>query len=215
MQEHHLTVRKTARYFTLGTIGPDIEKIWLTCHGYAQLAADFIPGFEPLNNGRHLVLAPEALSRFYLRGFAGRIGATWMTKEDRLNEINDYVNYLEDLLTAIKTELNNDSVKINAMGFSQGTATISRWFVNTNHKVDNLILWAGAMPPELPGGSAQQRFNGTNLIYVLGDEDPYYEEPALKAELFRLKSAGLQPNVLRFKGGHVIDPEMLVRLSEF
>ena len=36
-------------------------------------------------------MAPEGLSRFYLEGFSGKVGATWMTREDRLNDIDNYL----------------------------------------------------------------------------------------------------------------------------
>ena len=48
-------------------------------------------------------MAPEALSRFYADVTPGRhgptstVGATWMTREDRENEIRDYVAYLDEM----------------------------------------------------------------------------------------------------------------------
>ncbi|MEZ4763957.1 MAG: hypothetical protein R3C26_12480 [Calditrichia bacterium] len=41
------------------------------------------------------------MSRFYLQSTNGRIGATWMTREDRENEIADYLAYLNNLSEAI------------------------------------------------------------------------------------------------------------------
>ena len=215
MQEHHLKITRTARYYTIGEKNQHTECIWLACHGYGQLASEFISGFEPLLDGKHLVVAPEALSRFYLRGFTGQVGATWMTKEDREHEIGDYVSYLETLLENVCGASDVNEMKINALGFSQGTATICRWFVKTKYKIENLILCAGAIPPELTAESALSSFKTSRLVYVLGDSDPYYEAKALKAELFRLKKSGLQPEVLRFKGGHIIDAEMLAKLAGF
>ena len=41
MQEHHLSVERTARYYTLGSLdGP--RDVWFVCHGYGQLAARFL-----------------------------------------------------------------------------------------------------------------------------------------------------------------------------
>jgi hypothetical protein len=50
-------------------------------------------------------VAPEGLSRFYFEGgFHGpgsKVGATWMTREDRLAKIEDYVGYLDALHDAV------------------------------------------------------------------------------------------------------------------
>ncbi len=94
--EHHITVARTARYFTIGD--PAATEIWFVCHGYGQLAARFLKRFEPITEGARLVVAPEGLSRFYVGSGERRdqpVGATWMTREDRLHEIADYVKYLD------------------------------------------------------------------------------------------------------------------------
>ena len=95
MQENHIKIAKTARYFQLAEIGSEIREVWFVCHGYGQHAGYFLKHFECLNNGGRLIVAPEGLSRFYLDGFYGRIGASWMTREDRLNDIKDYVLFLD------------------------------------------------------------------------------------------------------------------------
>ena len=81
MEEHNIKIEKTARYYSLGDFNEKTEAVWIVCHGYAQLASDFIKDFEPLANETTVIIAPEALSRFYTKGFFGKVGATWMTKE--------------------------------------------------------------------------------------------------------------------------------------
>jgi len=66
MREHHLIVPRSARYFTLGELGPGTRDVWFVCHGYGQLAGRFLRQFEPLMDGTRFVVAPEGLSRFYL-----------------------------------------------------------------------------------------------------------------------------------------------------
>jgi len=94
---HSVIINKTARYFTLGTLSDKIETVWFVLHGYGQLAKDFIDEFSILENNTTYIIAPEAINKFYLRGFTGKIGATWLTKEDRENEIKDYNNFLENV----------------------------------------------------------------------------------------------------------------------
>src|ERR1019366_4806806 len=101
--QHHIPVQKTARYYTLGQIGPEITDVWFACHGYGQLASDFAAEFECIEAPERLIVVPEALSRFYvpagpgLHGPDAKVGATWMTREDRESEIADYVSYLDEL----------------------------------------------------------------------------------------------------------------------
>src|SRR5690242_4086162 len=137
--QHHLSTPRTARYFTLGNL-QDAKEIWFVLHGYGYLAEDFIKNFQALSYNNTLIIAPEALSRFYLRGFGGNIGASWMTREDRLSEIDDYILYLDNLYSEI---IENTSVnKITAVGFSQGGPAVLRWLANGKSKVDNVVLWS-------------------------------------------------------------------------
>ncbi|MBK7947090.1 MAG: hypothetical protein IPJ85_18060 [Flavobacteriales bacterium] len=91
MEERFIQVQRTARYHVLGTLEAAPE-IWIAIHGYGQLARYFLNNFKGLEEGRCIV-APEGLSRFYLDAEHARVGATWMTREDRLHEIDDHVAY--------------------------------------------------------------------------------------------------------------------------
>ena len=130
--ERHLKVTRTARYWTVGDPGQgDGGEIWFVLHGYKQLARRFLRRFEALATDRRMLVAPEALSRFYVSPEPGRhgprsvVGATWMTREDRLNEIEDYVAYLDGLAE----ELGAARHRMTVLGFSQGVATATRWVV--------------------------------------------------------------------------------------
>jgi hypothetical protein len=92
LNEHHITVTKTARYYSQGVLNATTERIWIVVHGYLQRAEDFIKMFDFLDDGKTYIVAPEALNRSYLKGGYDKTGATWMTKDDRENEIKDYVN---------------------------------------------------------------------------------------------------------------------------
>jgi len=129
LQEHHLTVSRTARYFTLGESPRGVEEVWFACHGYAQLAGRFLEKLRVLEDRQRYVVAPEGLSRFYLTESPAerRVGASWMTREDRLHEIDDYVRYLDALYREVLGRVEGPAARVTALGFSQGTATVSRW----------------------------------------------------------------------------------------
>src|SRR5207245_2948078 len=61
----HIRVARTAPYEVLGS-EKTAREIWFVLHGYGQLASSFIRAFAPLDDGTRLIVAPEALNRFYL-----------------------------------------------------------------------------------------------------------------------------------------------------
>ena len=218
--EHHLTVQRTARYCTLGDAGANARDIWIVCHGFAQLARAFIEEFRPIAIEGRLIVAPEALNRFYMNrdgGRAGanaRVGATWMTREDRLAEIDDYVRYLDDLHREIIQPPSRSGARVTALGFSQGTATVARWLVQGTAKLDRVVLWAGLLPPEIdPAGPHRDRLGAAELVLVHGTRDEMLDAQQLRTQREALERAGARITVLEFDGGHRMDRETLARLA--
>jgi predicted esterase len=208
MQEHHLQVRRTARYHVLGDIRT-AKVLWIVVHGYGQLARFFLNHFEEV--GEELcVVAPEGLSRFYLDPEHQRVGATWMTREDRLHEIEDHVAYLDQLVAALLKDAGRE-LPVNALGFSQGVATVSRWSLRGKTQLDRLVFWAGSIPPELDRG-ALRPWRAKRVDLVLGDKDQFLKEADLKAMEQRLLSVEVPVKVHRFKGGHGMDKMVLGRV---
>ena len=204
-----IIVSKTARYFVLGEPSNKIESIWFVLHGFAQLAEDFIKNFESFADNTKLIIAPEALNKFYIKGAEGSIGATWMTKEDRQNEINDYVNYLNELCDEVLKQFAERKVKINVLGFSQGGATAARWTVMGNSQLDRLIIWGSPLPPDIDLHTHRELLNTLDLAIVAGDEDYYLTRELLESEVARLNLNKIDHQVHIFKGKHQIDPESL------
>ena len=220
MREHHITVSKTARYFTLGDASKSPRQVWFVCHGYGQLAARFLRHFEGLDDGQRLIVAPEALSRFYLDGTSPgshvdrRVGATWMTREDRLGEINDYVNYLDALYAHICGRVNRADVEVHALGFSQGVATVCRWVATGSATVDHLTVWAGFVPPDLDLEASQERFQSLRLLVVAGTRDEYAAPEQVAEHEARLRSHRIACRLVTFDGGHHLDGDVLRQLAE-
>jgi predicted esterase len=218
---HAIRVRRTARYYTLGPTHGFPRELWVVCHGYGQLAQRFLSQFAVLDDGTRLIVAPEALSRFYVdpiaerRGqSAPRIGASWMTKEDREAEIADYVAYLEQLTTEVRHHLTGAGPRIVVLGFSQGTATVCRWLAASELRADEIVLWAGGIPPELDLASWADNLHGAALSLVAGETDELVTANTVAAEGERLSAAGVAFTLHRYEGGHRIDPEALARLAE-
>ena len=208
---HHITVPRTARYHTVGAA--EARNVWFVLHGYGQLARYFMRPFATLADGTRRIIAPEALSRFYLDGFDGRIGATWMTSADREHEIDDYVRYLDALADEVLPET-SDAPHITALGFSQGTATACRWAALGRHTIDRLVLWAGGVPPDLDLAAHRAFFERVDLTLIIGAEDEFIPEQRVEEEIARLDEHGIPHRTIRFDGGHRIDPAVLKRVAE-
>jgi len=208
---HAIAVPRTARYFTLGPTHGFPRELWFVCHGYGQLAGRFIRQFKSLDDGTRLVVAPEALSRFYLDPIpkrrndpSPRIGASWMTREDREAEIADYVSYLERLAEEVRHSLTGAAPRIVVLGFSQGTATVCRWLAASAVRADQLVLWSGTIPPELDPAAWAERLHGAAITLVAGERDELVPPATMAAEAERLSAAGVAFTMQRFDGAHDI-----------
>ena len=212
--EHHLNVTRTARYFTLGdpaTAG----HVWFAIHGYGQLAATFLTHLATLNAPSRLLVAPEALSRFYLSEGTGPPGASWMTKEDREHEIQDYVSFLDQVSAEIRSRC-PAGTRFYGFGFSQGVATLGRWFDRGTARLDGFCLWAGTLPQEMVLAQRHPALDGQPIALVLGQRDKYLDQDWLDNETRRVSSAGAsEVRQFSFDGGHRLDRTVLAQVAGF
>jgi predicted esterase len=212
MQNNTLTISKTARYSTIGSLDDNTTDVWFVIHGYGQLAEFFIQKFQVLDNGKTFIVAPEALSKFYLKEFSGRVGATWMTKEDRENEISDYLNYLNQLYSHVFEGKNPENYRINILGFSQGTATVCRWCMNDSIKYDRLILWAGFFGKGIQDIITPEKLLDKDVVAVYGTRDEFLVKINLESYEFDLTDAIPHIEIITFDGTHTIVDEALKKL---
>ena len=216
--EHHLEVTRTARYVTVGGTA-DVREVWVAIHGFGQLARRFARMCAPLAAPHRLVVVPEALNRYYLPTDPGqppeqaRVGATWMTREDREAEIRDYVGYLDTLYDAVCAPHVARGATVRVLGFSQGVATATRWFALGRAPTDQLVCWAGALPHDLDLMAHRVRLAAADLVLVLGDRDEFATWAAIEAQELRLAQAEIPHRTMRFEGGHHLDGEILRQLG--
>ena len=143
MEEHSISIQKTTRYYTCGDISK-ASRLLVVLHGYGQSAFFFLKKFEFLADKGYYIVAPEGMHRFYLEGTSGRVGASWMTREARLDDIRDNFNYLESLVSKIQEQ--KTFISVDLLGFSQGAATTTRWFEHSKISFRSLVLWASVFP---------------------------------------------------------------------
>lgn len=208
MKENHLITPRTARFYTIGELNHSTKNIWIVLHGYAQLAKEFIVTFEVLNNGKNFIIAPEGLNRFYSRHKTQTVVATWMTSEDRENEIKDYINYLDNLFKHL--ELYKSEANIIVLGFSQGVATASRWIHATQNRIDHFVIYAGEIGKELLLPFSE-KIKATKLTYVTGMNDPLIASDE-HLHIYELMNS-LNANTIEFNGGHEVLPSVVESIS--
>lgn len=200
MISRKLTVPKTARYFISAEPTSSVKEVVFVCHGYAQLANEFIPEFDMIASSQRIVVAPEGLHRFYQRGGYDKVVASWMTKEDRLDDIHDYVHWL-DLAAADVLLRCPPDIKITVIGFSQGAATVSRWASMGMTAIDHLILWCGFFPPDLPAGNPPKC---KALTIVTASDDKYIDAASEAKNLTDARAIIATYKHIRFIGGHEV-----------
>lgn len=210
-----LAVSRTASFHVLGEPGR-ARSLWFVLHGYGQLARDFLESFRGLAGPDRAFVAPEGLSRFYLGRRSGAIGASWMTRENRGEEIEDYVRFLDAVLERVPGTPEVPPVggrprprEIGVLGFSQGAATAARWTALGSVRPQALVLWGARLPDDLDVERLREHLGGGRLTSVAGERDRDFDAAAAEADLERALRGRIPARVMRFPGGHELDPDVL------
>lgn len=206
--EHHLKVQKTARVYTSGHLSSETKYVWLIAHGYGMLSRYFLKKFECLDPNEHYLIAPEALSRFYTEGLTGKIGASWMTAEDREAEMADYTDYLDKVYEHFVSPISQEHTSVIALGFSQGCNAMFRWANKTCFHADILAGWGGSIPPDVLDNFQIQC---SEIHLLIGDNDAFIPLASFEEQrkILQEKLPRLQTHI--YSGGHQIDPEVLIK----
>lgn len=200
------------RHARVGIVG-DLEtasEAWLILHGFGMLAQGILHGFRKAERPGRVLIAPEGLSRFYLeeKGVR-RVGASWMTREDREHELEDLLGYLD----RVSTGLIDPAAALQVHGFSQGVAAAARWMVRRTRPVNRLVCWAGGFPEDVTAELLLPALGAEPLHLVVGDRDVWVKPEQVAADAERLRLAGIPVALHRFVGGHRVDNGVLAALE--
>ncbi|AQG78163.1 alpha/beta hydrolase [Spirosoma montaniterrae] len=211
--EHHISVQRTARYYTLGQLTEQTTHVWFCLHGFGQLARYFSQKFTGFIDEKTFVVVPEGLSRLYLNGEYQRVGASWLTREDKDHEISDFLAYLNTLYDHVLANHSPQTLHITLLGFSQGAATACRWLNHGHVSANRLILWAGFFPNGLTDVIDPIKLAAVDTHYVYGRQDEFIKDiPDAAAYMRRMQEdvPGLQ--LTAYNGTHRVEPEVLGKL---
>jgi predicted esterase len=217
MNPHTISFQFKARYQTLGKLDANTQKVWFVLHGYGQLAEYFLRKFKSLETQGIFVIAPEGLSRFYIedvtrrsQGGSQRVGATWMTRENRLMDIENYLTYLN---TVYQQALGNrKDLDVTILGFSQGAATASRWVLENQIHFNRLLLWAGMFPDDMDFTKGHEVLLNKKVQLVYGTKDHFLNDERLVHMEKLTQKLNVSAEVITFDGAHEIDEPTLSRL---
>lgn len=205
-------VERTARVAHLGPVDAE-QALWVALHGYRQLAPWFLRHLRALDDGSRRLLAPEALNRFYVgdpdgrHGADTRVGATWMTREDRDNEIADYVRYL----SAVAGRERVAGRPLAVLGFSQGAHTASRWVLASDVAPAAVVLWGEGLPHDVDEAALAQV--STRWVLVRGEADRSRDPEREARDADRFRHAGVPWEIRTHPGGHRIDADLLAAMA--
>lgn len=215
MNTKHAAYSAQGRYLTMGD-KQTASSVWIILHGYGQLAQYFLRSFSSLTDQGVYVIAPEATSRFYLqdtetrmRTGNNRVGATWMTKEDRLTDITNYIAFLN---AVYESELRDNSKPVTVLGFSQGAATATRWILDGQVNFSQLILWAGIFPSDIDFQNGKTILSNKRVVLAYGLEDPFLNDERFAEMKLISEKLGVHPEVITFQGKHAMDEPTLLKI---
>jgi predicted esterase len=210
------TVR-TGRYALVGAEPAHARRLWFALHGYGQLASRFVRPFTDAVPADTCVVAPEGLSRFYREmprpdgGHLTQVGATWMTREGREEEMADAERWLsavhDDLLPVAP-----QGAAVGVLAFSQGVATAIRWIASGGVRPQALVVWAGGLPDDVEDASMTQALERCDVVLVNGTQDPFVQADAHAAALARLRRWQPQARAVSFEGDHRLHRDTLAAL---
>ncbi len=212
LKKHFFKTSRTARVYVLSPEkDSEIKDVWLCAHGYGYLGVDFCAMLEPLQAPHRLIVVPEALSRYYLKGTGGKTGANWMTSDDREIDIQDIHDYLNALLAS---DIVPKGAKLHLFGFSQGVTTLLRWWLShAEVKPHSVTTWAGGFPHEYAIKMIAEYKNSVPMSIVYGLQDPYLNDHYIQqAELLK-SSRGENCSITTFEGKHELEAATLIALA--
>jgi len=209
-KEKSLSYKISNTYSTLNEKTEKTRTVWLVFHGIGYLSRYFLKYFKHLDPEENYIIAPQAHSKYYLNGEYRHVGASWLTKENTEAEIENMLNYLDEILI---TENLSEVENLNIFGYSQGVSVATRFVARRKTQCKNLIMHSGKVPQELE----REDFNfldSTHFTFIYGTEDKYLENKIIKVEKERLNN--LFPKNLKiesFKGGHEVNTKLISKFA--
>ncbi|MCF6223262.1 MAG: esterase [Flavobacteriaceae bacterium] len=197
-------------YATLNTLTAGTKNVWFVCHGIGYLSKYFLRYFKDLNKTENYIIAPQAQSKYYLGSAYKHVGASWLTKENTEQEIENVVHYFDAVL---KQENLSKNISFIVLGYSQGVSVAMRYVAKRRLKCDQLILLSGGIPNELKASDFEFLRGKTKVTLAYGDQDEYLTNKIMIDQKKRFYDLfDKDSKIICFKGKHEVKKELINKL---
>jgi predicted esterase len=192
-------------YTTLNSLTSKTKNVIFACHGMGYLSRYFLKYFKGVNSDDNYIIIPQAQSKYYIAPKMKHVGASWLTKENTLKEMENIISYFDSVLSNEKIE----NLNFIFLGYSQGVSVAMRYLAKRKIIVSKLILMSGGIPKELTPKDFKYLKNKAVIYYVYGDKDDYITEDFLNSEKKRFEDLFSNINYIEFDGNHEIKTEII------
>ena len=192
-------------YTTLNSLTSKTKNVIFACHGMGYLSRYFLKYFKGVNSDDNYIIIPQAQSKYYIAPKMKHVGASWLTKENTLKEMENINSYFDSVLSNEKIE----NLNFIFLGYSQGVSVAMRYLAKRKIIVSKLILMSGGIPKELTPKDFKYLKNKAVIYYVYGDKDEYITEDFLNSEKKRFEDLFSNINYIEFDGNHEIKTEII------
>lgn len=207
--EKQVSYETVNSYNTLNNYTEKTKNVWVVFHGIGYLSRYFLKYFKDLDPEQNYIIAPQAPSKYYLSNEYRHVGASWLTKEHTEAEIENVLNYLEEVYTA---EALQNKPNLILLGYSQGVSVATRWVARNKVECAQLVLCSGGLPPELSPEDFKF-LTKTRVKMIYGTKDEYLNEERLKMEHKRAKLLFKDKlEITSFEGGHEMNVQIIKKL---
>jgi len=210
LQEKNVSYFVRNSYTTLNECTPKTKNVWIVFHGIGFLSRYFLKYFDGLDPEENYLIAPQAPAKYYLNGEYKHVGASWLTKEQTSQEIENVLSYLDSLM---KVERIPNQCKLIVFGYSQGVSIAARWVARRKIRCHHVIFYAGGLPNELTPDQFLFLKDDCPVQIILGDKDEYLTEERMTAEKSKIDALFQGRAKLHiYDGGHELKKEIIQSL---
>jgi predicted esterase len=196
--ERTIGARTLGRYLVTSPHDAGPAPLLVGFHGYGENAELHMEALRAIpGSARWRIASVQGLHRFYERR-TGRVVSSWMTSLDREQAIRDNIQYVQDVVAALRSAHPSDTPLVYA-GFSQGVAMAYRAALSAGHRCDGLLALAGDVPPELHDTPASA---WPRVLLGCGRTDAWYTADKLRTDRDFFASRAIAVETALFDGGH-------------
>jgi len=212
MEEKQVTYTTSNTYTTLNSLTSKTKNVWLVFHGMGYLSKYFAKYFKELNTEENFVIIPQAPSKYYLGSKYRHVGASWLTRENTIEDTKNVLTYIDAVWHEEKPEI---LPKFIVLGYSQGVSIAMRWLASRKIQCTDLVLHSGGIPTELGNTDFEYLSESCKVTYLYGNKDQYITEAKKTEETLKGNSIfGKRLSIQVFSGIHEVNTNFIQQLSE-